>query len=267
MDDATKMTLSGMAASFFSSLLPEKRQEGQPEVTKFIRWCGRDRDVSEITNQEVEQYATGLSNSPAANKGYEHVRAFLAYAHKQRATKTNLASSFRLKKTSASAARSTRLQQDVTQLTEEGHRRLSEELKELKGSRGQIAEELRRAAADKDFRENAPLEVAREHQGQVESKIRELEATLGSAVVLKKGMRGEKTTQVSIGSSVGLKDLTSGENLTYILVASHEANLAEGKLSISSPVGKALLGRAKGEEVEVKVPAGTFRYFIEGIGT
>ena len=99
----------------------------------------------------------------------------------------------------------------------------------------------------------------------MESRIRELEETLKSAVVLKKGTAGQETTKIAIGNSVAVRDLSHDEELTYLLVAPDEANPSEGKLSIASPVGKALLGRGKGDEVEVQVPAGTFRYRIERV--
>ncbi|MEE9199078.1 MAG: transcription elongation factor GreA [Dehalococcoidia bacterium] len=265
MDNVAKLTLSAMASQFLSSLPQEERQESQPMVTKFIRWCGRDRAISEVTNQEVAQYASGLGNSPGAAQDYEYVRAFLTYAYKQGATRANLATNFRVKKGSSLAPTPTRGPRAVTELTEEGFGKLRAELKELKERRVGIAEELRRAAADKDFRENAPLEAAREQQGQVESRIRDLEATLNSAVILKRERPRDKRAIIAIGNSVSIKDLSSGEELQYLLVAPNEANLANGRLSVTSPVGKALLGRAKGEEVEVKVPAGTFRYRIKGI--
>ena len=150
MDDVVKFTLSAMASRYLSSLSQERRQDSQPEVTKFIRWCGRDRAISEITNQEVAQYASGLGNSPSAGRGYEVVRAFLAYAHKQGATRANLAASFRLKKASGAGLEVFRRPQAVTELTEEGHSKLRAELRKLKERRVAIAEELRRAAADKD---------------------------------------------------------------------------------------------------------------------
>ncbi|MFQ5934667.1 MAG: GreA/GreB family elongation factor, partial [Dehalococcoidia bacterium] len=223
------------------------------------------RAFSQITKQEVEQYAASLGSSKAGTNASGLVKAFLTYAYKQGASKTNLASSFKLKKGTGKSVGSARPLQPATELTQEGYRKLRAELQELKDSRGAIAEELRRAAADKDFRENAPLEAAREHQGQVESRIRQLEALLGSAVVLSDERPEDEATKVALGCSVALRDLSHDEELTYVLVAPNEANLSEGKLSIESPVGKALLGRGKGEEIDVRVPAGTFRYRIERI--
>lgn len=266
MEEISNLAVSEMASRFLASLKKEKRQESQPEVTKFARWCGMDRLLSRVTKREIEQYAATLGNSPNGAKSHTHVKQFLIYAYKRGATKYNLAPSFKLKKTSVKQAEVQRPAEATTELTAEGYQRLETELAELKSSRGAIAEEIRKAAADKDFRENAPLEAAREHQGKVESRIRQIEASLRTAVVIDQD-RVRKSTKVGIGNSVVVRDLSYDEELTYLLVAPHEANLSEGKLSAESPVGKALLGKDAGDEVEVKVPAGTFKYRIERINT
>jgi transcription elongation factor GreA len=121
---------------------------------------------------------------------------------------------------------------------------------------------LRLAAADKDFRENAPLDAMREYQGQTESRIRDLEAILESAVVVE---HNAGALGVELGSVIQLRDLASGEDLRYSLVDPTEANLAQGKLSVASPVGQALLGKESGQVVEVAAPVGTFRYQVVGI--
>ena len=264
MEETNKSTLSEMASQFLASMKRAKRQASQPEVTKFARWCGMDRLLSDVTRREVEQYAFTLGNSPNGAKSHAHVKQFLTYAYKQGATRANLAPSFKLKKTAVKQAEVQPSAAAVTELTAEGYQRLEAELAELKKGRGAIAEEIRNAAADKDFRENAPLEAAREHQAKVESRIRQIEASLRTSVVMDQN-RVQKASQVELGITVVVRDLSYDEVLTYLLVAPHEANLAEGKLSAESPVGKALLGRSAGEEVEVKVPAGTFKYRVERI--
>ena len=266
MEETSKLALSEMASQFLASLKQVKRKVSQPEVTKFARWCGMDRLLSDVTKREVEQYASTLGNSPNGAKSYTHVKLFLTYAYKQGATRANLAPSFKLKKSATKKAEMKRAAEPVTELTAEGHQRLEAELAELKKGRGAIAEEIQKAAADKDFRENAPLEAAREHQGKVESRIRQIEASLRTAVVIDPN-RAKETSKVEIGISVVVRDLSHDEELTYQLVDPHEANLAEGKLSVESPVGKALLGRRAGDEVAIKVPAGTFKYRIERINT
>jgi transcription elongation factor GreA len=119
---------------------------------------------------------------------------------------------------------------------------------------------MRRAAADKDFRENAPLEAAREEHGQLEGRIRELKKILGAAVIID-GTQ-EVTRKVSIGDSVWLRDETSGEELCYVIVSPREVDPSQGRVSSASPIGKAVLGRTQGEIIEVNAPAGKLRYQI-----
>ncbi len=122
---------------------------------------------------------------------------------------------------------------------------------------------MRRAAADKDFRENAPLEAAREEHGQIEGRIRELEGTLKSAIVIDE--KEKVTPKVSIGDSIILRDLASGEVLSYMLVSPREVDPTKGKISSLSPIGRAIIGQSQGEIVEVTVPAGKLRYQIKQI--
>jgi transcription elongation factor GreA len=150
-----------------------------------------------------------------------------------------------------------------SQLTAEGHTSLNAELKSLKAERPHIAEELRRAMVDKDFRENAPLDAMREHQAHVEGRIRQLETILKHAEVVGGGTApGAKT---HLGSTVILRDLASGSAVRYTLVSPSEVSPSEGKISIVSPVGKALINRTVGDEVEVSVPVGRLHYRIEEI--
>ena len=123
---------------------------------------------------------------------------------------------------------------------------------------------MRRAAADKDFRENAPLEAAREQYGHLEGQIRELEEALKSAIVI--GEKQRVALKVSVGDSVILRNLTSGEELHYTIVNSKEVDPTRGKISSASPIGKAIIGRGQGELVEVTAPAGKLRYQIEQVG-
>jgi len=194
----------------------------------------------------------------------EPVRAFLSYAKKQGLTASNLGVHLRLSKSTAkrkpqAAQRPVRR----VELTAAGYRRLEEELEALRKERPRIALELRRAAADKDFRENAPLDAARERQGQIEARIRELEATLKAATIIDE--TPSKNEKASLGSTVVLRDLTHDESLRYTLVHPDEANPARAKISIASPLGKALIDRGEGDEVEVSASAGVIRYRIEKI--
>ena len=119
-----------------------------------------------------------------------------------------------------------------------------------------------KAAADKDFRENAPLDAAREDQGRVESRILELEALVRTAELLKEDHVRSADSRVAIGRTVALENLTNGNKVQYKLVSPSEAKISEGRISIASPVGKAMLGRVNGDEVVVVAPAGAMRFKI-----
>ena len=258
------LSLAGAATQFLAALSPEERERSQQELNRFIRWYGMERPIRELAAHEVANYAQRIEGSSAnAMERLEPVRAFLTYAKRKGLTETNLAVHLRLKKGVPKQAVSVmgRKMGTVT-LTEEGYHRLKEELSALKRERPKIAAELRRAAADKDFRENFPLEAARERQGLIEARIRELEEVLKSAVVADKKLDRAKVSQ---GVTVILKDLSSEEELRYTLVHPNEVDLAKGRISVASPMGKALLNRTKGEMVEVAAPVGTLRYRIERI--
>ena len=152
----------------------------------------------------------------------------------------------------------------TTMLTPDGHKLLVEELEDLQSQRPEISDEIQRAAADKDVRENAPLEAARERQGMVEARIRQLEAILSDSTVMKDESVDSPT--IRMGSRIQIKEMSSEREFSYQVVSAPEANPREGKLSAESPVGKSILGKEAGEEVEVVTPRGLMNYFIIKIG-
>jgi transcription elongation factor GreA len=256
-------TLAQAAAEFLASLKPDQRQDHHQEVNKFIRWCGTERPLQELSAQQVSKYAGSLdSSSPNAAKNAASVKAFLSYTRKQGLIESNLAVHLRVKKTSTKQSTPIKQRRRTITMTAEGYRELETELTALKSERPRIADTISKAAADKDFRENAPLHAAKEQQGMVEARIRELEADLNSAVVSTDKGDGER---VSLGSTITLRDLSHNEDLRYTLVDTRESSPARGKLSVASPTGKALMGRAQGDIIEVKAPAGMLRYRIETI--
>ena len=257
--------LGQVATQFLQGLPSEERPRSQQEIHKFVRWYGEERELSELTIPEVANYAeqTTSTTTEAAEK-LGIVKTFLAYGYKQGLTRANLAVHIKVKKTSSKSLHSSKRRSKATVvLTNQGYADLKAQLATLKNERPRIAEELRKAAADKDFRENAPLDAAREYQGQLEARIREMESTLRMATVMNKQQAGG--VAVAVGDRVVLRDLASGEALDYTLVDAREANPLEGKLSHTSPMGQALLGRQRGDKVEVKAPAGILHYQIEDI--
>lgn len=265
MVQGQRTALADLLRAYLSTLGSKATPEVQQELTRFVRWCGWDRPAEELTPPEVEDYATTLT-APGleANHRLEALRGFLTFAYRQGALKQNLARHLRVRNARArrpgEKAQATPLPQ--VNLTPEGYARLQARLEMLHQEMRRLSQEIRRAAADKDVRENAPLEAAREQQGHIASQIRVLEATLKSARVLKPEQGQEAGGRVRLGSRVHLLDLVRGREVVYHLVDPREADPLKGQLSTASPVGKALMDRAEGEEVEVKAPRGTLRYRI-----
>tara|TARA_A100001037_G_C14680151_1_gene426973 strand:+ start:138 stop:563 length:426 start_codon:yes stop_codon:yes gene_type:complete len=131
---------------------------------------------------------------------------------------------------------------------------MTKQLAQLQDERVRIVQDIQRAAADGDVRENAPLEAAREAQGMTIGKIQEIEATLKVAVII--DAKGQDQTRVHIGSKVELTEIGSNKTVKYQLVEPNEANPLANKISIVSPVGSAILGHSLGDEVKVKTPRG-----------
>jgi transcription elongation factor GreA len=138
-----------------------------------------------------------------------------------------------------------------TYLTKEGLSELQEKLKELKGvRRRQIAEAIHTAKEQGDLTENAEYVNAKEEQRRIEEQIASIEVKIKNARVITRA----GTDQVSVGNTVKLK--CNGKELTYRIVGSEEANPLEAKISNESPVGRALLGKKKGETVVIPTPVG-----------
>lgn len=245
-----------------------KRRTIQGELNRFIRWCGRDCRTSSLKPTNIEEYCATLERTgEESGERLAVTKAFLTYLHSQGATKGNLSSHAKLRRSTRLLARSQRRNTETPmQVTSEYYQQMADQLEVLKGNRVKIAQDIRKAAADKDVSENAPLDAAREQQGHLESRIRELENNLQRATLLEKNLRkAARATKASMGSRVSLKHALSGKRILYLLVDSSEADPSNGKLSIASPVGKAILKHKVGDTVEVATPSGTVNYLITKI--
>lgn len=263
--NSAEMTLGEGAANFLASLSAEAAKHSQQEIYGFVRWYGTGRPLSGLTGAEIANFAERLSSSDADyEKKLEKIRAFLSYAKKKGWSQTNLSVHLKAKKARVRLPVSSKraVAQKAT-LTPQGYTELQAELEELKKRHLQAIEEIRRAAADKDFRENAPLEAAREQHGQIQGRITELEEILKSSEVAEKKVK--TTLKVAVGDSVILHDMAYGEDLRYTIVSPREVNPAKGKISSASPLGKTAIGRSEGEIVEISAPAGKLRYQIKRI--
>jgi transcription elongation factor GreA len=155
------------------------------------------------------------------------------------------------------------LQQRV-HVTRRGYDLLQEELKRLKVvDRPKVVEEIKVARAHGDLSENAEYHAAKERQGQLEARIRLIEDRLSRAEVV--DTSNLPLDRVRFGLTVVLEDLESGEQVTYTLLGEDEADIGRGWLSVLSPVGRALIGKAVDDEVTVRVPAGTRQYEVREI--
>ncbi len=146
-------------------------------------------------------------------------------------------------------------------LTREKLSELEQELRELKTTgRKSIAAKIAEARGHGDLSENAEYDAAKEEQQHHEMKIARLEGTLARAKIIEaKDLPNDK---IYILTKVKLKDLKTQEQCEYLLVSPEESNFEMNKISVTSPIGKALLGKKKGESVEIKVPVGILKYEI-----
>ena len=149
----------------------------------------------------------------------------------------------------------------VSYYTPEGLKKLRDELNHLKDVERPKASQAIAEARDKgDLSENAEYDAAKEAQGMLEMKISKMEETLANARIIDESQLD--TSKVLALSKVKIKNQTNGMEMTYTLVAESEADLATGKISVNSPIGKGLLGKSVGDTAEIKVPSGIMKFDI-----
>ncbi len=149
-------------------------------------------------------------------------------------------------------------------LTKDGFEKLENELLHLKTvKRKEIADRIKEAISYGDITDNAEYEDAKNEQAFIEGRIITVEKLLRRSRILEKSEDDDH--HVTLGSNVKLKDLDLNEEYEYTIVSTAEADPTENKISNESPVGKAIIGHTIGDQVEVKVPAGTLKYKIEAV--
>ncbi|MBL7919241.1 MAG: transcription elongation factor GreA [Bacteroidia bacterium] len=148
--------------------------------------------------------------------------------------------------------------------TEEGLQKMKDELQQLKTVERKAATQAIVDARDKgDLSENAEYDAAREAQALLELRIAKLEDVIANARIVDETQLD--LSKVSILTTVKIKNTTNGTSMKYTLVAENEADLKSGKISVDSPIGKALLGKKVGEKVDVQVPVGKVTFEISEI--
>lgn len=144
----------------------------------------------------------------------------------------------------------------VIYMTEDGYKALIDQIKQMESvERPRISAQIAEARDKGDLSENAEYDAAKEAQGMLEMKIAQLKDTLANARVIDESKLSMDSIQIL--SRVKVKDQKSGRIMEYTLVSESEANIRQGKLAVSTPIGKALLGKKVGEVAEAVVPAGT----------
>lgn len=149
-------------------------------------------------------------------------------------------------------------------MSEDGYKKLMEELKELETvQRPEISRQIAEARDKGDLSENAEYDAAKEAQGLLEMKINRLKVIVADAKIIDESKLG--TDSVQILNKVQLKNTKNGMKMTYTIVSESEANLKEGKISVSTPIAQGLLGKKVGDVAEIQVPQGEVSFEIMNI--
>ena len=259
---AEPISAAEASAHFLQSLDPEKARDERPVVERFLAHIGETTEMQVLSGDVVAAFAESelSGHKRGADDDVLHlepVRAFLAYSSRLAFTPENLVPHLHLPLggggARGGAGAADELGGNAFFVTREGLTALEAELEAAKGRRPQIAEELRAAMADKDFRENAPLDAARDSQAHLEARIREIEDQLRRAVIID---ASQKQGRANVGSRVTLHNEQLGADQVFHLVSPNEVDPANGKISIESPVGRAVINHAAGDRVEVETPGG-----------
>ena len=150
---------------------------------------------------------------------------------------------------------------DVSYYTPEGYQKLKDELHHMKTvERPSISQQIAEARDKGDLSENAEYDAAKEAQGMLEAKISKAEAVLANARIIDESQID--TSKAFILSRVTIRHMENGREMTYTLVAENEADLAAKKISVESPIGKGLLGKALGEIADIETPRGVVKFEV-----
>ena len=239
------------------------------ELHRFARamrvLSGSERPIDQLKAPHVAGYAEReVANGGDVHARLRPVKEFLTYLSKKGFHPENLSVHVKIPRPSVkggTAVASVRPAFQTMEMTQSGLEARKKELAELKSQRPEIVQAIRTAAADKDFRENAPLDAAREEQGKIEARIRDLEEEIRRAEVIDSA----GGSSVKVGATVSLRDLGTDKDVTYTIVDTMEADPVSFKISVSSPVGAAIAGKAEGAEVSVQTPKGARRYLINKV--
>ena len=260
-------TVQDAITEYIMSIPDENKRLIHPELSKFARWIGGSNSLQALRPSDVSPYSEtfGASASDANKQRIAAVKDFLNYVKKKGYIDVSLAPHVRVRKPTLNAGRgaSVRRRTGEVQITRQGYDEMVNRLESLRQETVRLADEIERAAASGDVRENAPLEAARENQGMVIAQINRLESTLKVATIIEESDRSND--EVQIGSWVTLKNTRTDRNVDYQIVAANEANPLRNKISDISPLGNVILGCKVGDQVTVKAPSGEQKFTVDNI--
>jgi len=150
---------------------------------------------------------------------------------------------------------------EISYMTQEGYKKLIDEITYLESvERPHISAQIAEARDKGDLSENAEYDAAREAQGKLEAKIAQMKDIVANVRIIDASQL--KADEIQILSKVTIKNIKTGQQMTYTLVSEAEANLKEGKMSCGTPIAKALIGKKKGDKVQVSAPSGLIDFEI-----
>ncbi len=266
--EVASSTLNDVLTEYLETLSAADHNTKGRYVRKYVEYTGGDFEVAALTGARVELYAEAQikSSDPRAADRVAALKAWFVYLKKKLYTEKNLGVHIRVRKSASRGIKNAPVvehEDAPIEMTAEGLEALKKELGELNGHVSGLVGAVALAREDKDFRENAPLDAAREAMAFNQQRRREVEETLKRAIVVDVSTKASGAS--SVGSIVLVKRLDTDMEVSYQLVSAHEANAADKKISVESPVGKELLGKRAGARVTVNAPSGVIEFEIKSV--
>ncbi|HEV2126082.1 MAG TPA: transcription elongation factor GreA [Chloroflexota bacterium] len=247
-------------------------------LRKFVTWCGFSTSAEAVQPYKIEEFLAGQVNTSVPPRSYTPVlKAFFGWAHKQGLLSSDPMKTVRLprgagttkkvatpKSVAATERAAAQREEDTVYVSRDHHQLMQSELERMRtDERNKISHMLHEAIKDGDLSENAAYDDAKLQQGLLEARIREVEAKLRNVQIIED--QDVSRTGIGVGSRVVLEETNSGDEIEYLVVGPEETNPRGGKISHRSPVGRAILGKSAGDEVEVSTPGGAIRYRVVSV--
>ena len=266
--ETVSITLGQSCREFLDTVKPELRISYERYVRRYVVNAsgGEHLPTTRLTGSLVESFAEAYikASDPLAAEQVAALKAYFQFLKKRAYTEQNFGVLIRVRRVAGRPGAATvaqRAEEAPVDMTAEGLEALKTELEEVSGRRTELVGAVALAREDKDFRENSPLEAAREALAFNDQRQKQLETTLKRARVV----AFKTDDRAAVGSMVTVTRVEIGAVHTYQLVGAREANAREQKISVESPVGKELVGKRPGDEVLVKAPNGEILFRVDAV--